>query len=495
MKKFYPVALFLSLCAMAHAQALFNNNGADIYVTDGGFMIVKTNSLYNNVSSGAGQINNQGTIVVEGYVKNDASITGSGDTIRLQGDWINNNAYTGSNSWVDMYGGNQLITGTAVTTFDNLNLGGGAVVKKQTIDAVTSGQLQLNDAELATDAYQMLVSNTNTGAITRNNGFVSSVGAGNLARATNSTGIYNFPTGSPSYNNPPSIFRPVDMTPASGGADIYGACLVKDDATNDGYNVNSLDNTLCKVNPNFYHRLYHSNGADATALTMYYSSGADGDWTDEAHWKNSVWNYLGAASTGSGMGMSTVTVNSVSDFNPEPFALARKKFALDAGPDVTITEGQSAQLTPSVGASSGSTITWTPDQDLSCADCEDPVASPTATTRYTIEVTDAGGCSVSDSLLVTVTNSGILIPTAFSPNGDGVNDIFHALNKNIVKIDLQVYNRWGEKVFETDDFTVGWDGTYKNDKQDMGVYVWECSYMLQGDKKTRFAKGNVTLIR
>jgi gliding motility-associated-like protein len=69
------------------------------------------------------------------------------------------------------------------------------------------------------------------------------------------------------------------------------------------------------------------------------------------------------------------------------------------------------------------------------------------------------------------------------------------LNKNLAQIDLVVFNRWGEKIYETTDWTVGWDGTYKGQKQDVGVYVWECSYRFIGESTIKTAKGNVTLIR
>ena len=116
-------------------------------------------------------------------------------------------------------------------------------------------------------------------------------------------------------------------------------------------------------------------------------------------------------------------------------------------------------------------------------------------TRYTLTVTDGAGCKISDSLTVNVTSTGLLIPTGFSPNGDGVNDVFHVLNKNLVKLDLAVFDRWGVKVYETTDWTVGWDGTFKGMKQEIGTYVWECSYQLIGESELKSAKGNVTLLR
>lgn len=496
MRKIYAL-LTASLFTTAIYAQLFNNNGADIYVTDGGFMIVKTNSLTNNLSGGNGVINNQGTIVVEGNITNNGNVVASGDTIRLNGNWINNGAYAGTNSWVDMYGGNQDIAGTAVTTFNNLNLGGGAVVKRQqSIDAITSGILALNDAELATDVNEMLVSNAATAAITRNAGFVSSVGAGSLARATNSAASYLFPTGSPSYLNAPSIFRPVDFTPAAASANTYGAALVKGDATADGYDVNTVDDLLCSVNPNFYHRLYQTAGSDAAALQMYFDPASDGNWTDQGHWDSpNRWNNVGTSSTGTGLGFSTVSVPGVSDFSPEPFALARRKFTVDAGPDVDLTLGESTTFNPTISTTDIASYAWTPNVALDCDDCEGPTANPQTTTQYTLLVIDNGGCEVSDSLTVRVTAPELLIPTAFSPNRDGVNDLFRVLNRDVEKFNLQIYNRWGEKVYETTDPLDGWDGMYKGMAQPLGVYTWSCDYRLSGQTKSTLAKGNLTLMK
>ena len=494
MRKFYPFIICIFIYSAGISQALFNNNGANIYVTNGGFMIVKTNSLQNAAS---GNINNQGTIVVEGNVTNNANIIGNGDTIDVEGDWINNSSYTyvGNSSWVFLDGSQtQNIGGTAVTTFDNLDLSVGAE-KFQQINAITAGLLNLNNSELATDVNQMLVTNPSTTAISWGTGYVSSLGVGNLSQVTNSTSNYVFPVGSPSYNNVPSIFRPIAFTPNSSNTDTLGVCLVKGNATADGYNTLAVDNILCMVNPNFYHRLYNGTGAAAADLTMYFNPSADGDWTDEAHWMNAEWNYIAPATAGSGLGFSTLTVPGISNFIPNPFALAVKKFPVIAGPSVIIQQGQTTTFNPTIGAPAGSTIEWTPNIDLTCNTCANPSANPQTTTEYTISVTDGAGCKISDSLDVTVVSTGILLPTAFSPNGDGENDVFHALNKNLLKIDLAVYDRWGVKVYETTDWTVGWDGTYKGMKQEMGVYVWECSYQFVGETELKSAKGNVTLLR
>ncbi len=489
--------LLLTCRAAVFGQLVITNNGAGIYVNDGAFIIVTDSA--NNAASGihnqSGLISNQGTIVVNGYIENDDSISGSGDTISLEGDWTNNNVYNTDNSWVDMFGGKQNIAGSAITTFNNLNIRGNQGLKLQGINAFTNGLLQLNDAELATGAYQMIVTNTDPAAISRNNGFVSSLNPGLLARTTNSSNAYLFPVGSPSYLNGPSIYRPVEMSPASSGNNVYGACLVKGNATIDGYDIDLFDTTLCRVDSNFYHLLYHSSGTDAVALAMFFNAGIDGDWTDIAHWKNNLWNDVPPPSSGSAAGFSTVTVPGVSDFAPNPFALASRKFTVTTGPAITITEGESATLSAVINRPGNPAISWSPDYLLSCDTCLNPVATPGQTTLYTIVVSDGAGCSATDSVLVNVVSTALLVPTGFSPNNDGVNDVFHVLNKNLLKVDLEVFDRWGNKLFESTNPNEGWDGTYKNARAQMDVYVWQCTYALEGDTKTRFAKGNVTLVR
>lgn len=473
------------------SQALFNNNGADMYVKDGGFMIVKTNSIQNT----SGLIDNQGTIVVEGFVQNDATISGLGDTIRLTGDWINNASYAGSSSWVEMNGGAQLLTGTQSTTFNNLALLGGNVVKTQTINQEVTGTLNLANAELATDAFEMLVSNTTPAAIQRNNGWVSSLGLGRLSRATNTTSAYLFPTGSPSSLGSP-LYRPIEMRPVVTASNVYGVRTIKGDATLDGFDVSLFDDSLCKVNPNFYHHLHHTQGTDAAAVTMFYSASTDGGWNAQANFRiNGLWNYTGAATLGSASGFSTVTVPNYNNFTDIQFALANKSFQIDAGPDVQVVAGETGQFIPVVSGVVSPSFSWTPPVFLECSDCPSPEVTPLETTLYTLSVTDAAGCSATDTVRAVVLPDVLLLPTAFSPNGDGVNDIFRPANKNLKKFNMQVYNRWGELVFETDSPKQGWDGTFKDKEQQLGVFVWKAEYQTNNMTKNRYESGNVTLVK
>ena len=100
-------------------------------------------------------------------------------------------------------------------------------------------------------------------------------------------------------------------------------------------------------------------------------------------------------------------------------------------------------------------------------------------------------------MLITVVPFNVMdIPTGFSPNGDGVNDVFHIvrhLNISHLK-EFIVYNRWGERVFSTDNITQGWDGTFNGQPQPLGVYTWlVVAVTKDGEEIVR--KGNVTLVR
>ena len=91
-------------------------------------------------------------------------------------------------------------------------------------------------------------------------------------------------------------------------------------------------------------------------------------------------------------------------------------------------------------------------------------------------------------------NSILFIPNIFSPNNDGSNDVLYVRGENIKELIFSIYNRWGEKVFETRDKENGWDGKYQNKNCEIGVYAYTANItFLNG--ATIFKKGNVTLVR
>ena len=165
---------------------------------------------------------------------------------------------------------------------------------------------------------------------------------------------------------------------------------------------------------------------------------------------------------------------------------------LDAGPDAVIQLGSSTQLQL---LTSGVSFNWSPSTGLSDPTSSSPLASPMNTTTYIVTTTDANGCISSDSVTVfVVTEPYFTFPNAFSPNGDGINDIFRSHYYQITTLDLKIFNRWGQLIFETDKPELGWDGTFKGVDQTIGVYVYEATGVTISGTQI-FKKGNVTLLR
>lgn len=126
-----------------------------------------------------------------------------------------------------------------------------------------------------------------------------------------------------------------------------------------------------------------------------------------------------------------------------------------------------------------------------------PTISPQNSGTYSVTVVDANNCTISSSIQVTFNscaNDALFIPTAFSPNGDGKNDLFRVFGSNVQDIDIEVYNRWGELVYSSQYFLGGWDGMYKGVKMPMGVYVYQVRGVFN-DGVVRNYKGSITLLR
>jgi hypothetical protein len=104
---------------------------------------------------------------------------------------------------------------------------------------------------------------------------------------------------------------------------------------------------------------------------------------------------------------------------------------------------------------------WTPSTGLSSATVLAPTASPATTTTYALVVTTPLGCTATDNVLITVVPYCIKPMEAFTPNGDGINDLWLITNGNCLSnAKAQVFNRYGNKVFESSDYKNSWDGTY-----------------------------------
>ncbi|HEY0272456.1 MAG TPA: gliding motility-associated C-terminal domain-containing protein, partial [Chitinophaga sp.] len=165
-----------------------------------------------------------------------------------------------------------------------------------------------------------------------------------------------------------------------------------------------------------------------------------------------------------------------------------------AGNDTIIVLGQAFQL-HGVGTG-GYRYTWTPPDMLTNPDIADPITNSTRDITYTLTVYTREGCMDQDDINVRFMNGpDIYVPNAFSPNGDGKNDIFRPLPVGILHIQyFSIYDRWGNEMFSTNEYMKGWDGTFHGQAANMGTYVWMVRGLDQNNKVV-MEKGTVTLVR
>lgn len=167
----------------------------------------------------------------------------------------------------------------------------------------------------------------------------------------------------------------------------------------------------------------------------------------------------------------------------------------DAGPsDTSVVLGQPLQL----GASGGTRYLWTPSTWLNDPNINNPISLPQNNIRYQVRVSDDNGCVGYDNINVHVffIQPGFYVPSAFSPNGDGKNDIFRPILVGMKSLDdFRVFNRWGQLVYQgSGNEGNGWDGTFGGRAQDAASYVWYAQGTDYLNKTVR-KKGYVVLVR
>lgn len=164
-------------------------------------------------------------------------------------------------------------------------------------------------------------------------------------------------------------------------------------------------------------------------------------------------------------------------------------------PDSTgIVQGETVGLTAVVsGGTEPYSYAWSPSVFLNCNDCQNVTASPDSTSTFVVQVTDSNGCTNAGDALITVIPSFLIeVPSGFSPNGDGFNDLLRPLSSEAIDYDLKVWNRWGELVYEG---ATGWDGTYKGEEQPLATYVYMVRYTRLATGEIGQLQGGVTLVR
>ncbi|MBI9061804.1 MAG: PKD domain-containing protein [Marinilabiliaceae bacterium] len=163
--------------------------------------------------------------------------------------------------------------------------------------------------------------------------------------------------------------------------------------------------------------------------------------------------------------------------------------------DTTIIIGETVQM--DIQQADIQKYLWSPDQAISCIDCFNPQLNPVETTQYTVQVTDTAECfTVEFPFTVMVEKKYSLdVPSAFTPNGDGINDKIFVKGWGIKElINIQIYNSYGETVYQSNAIHESWDGTYKGASQPAGTFNYIVEVLTYENKRIS-KKGRIELIR
>ncbi len=170
------------------------------------------------------------------------------------------------------------------------------------------------------------------------------------------------------------------------------------------------------------------------------------------------------------------------------------KVGLFAGNDTTVIINRSIEY----NATGTQTYAWAPPIFLDNPNINNPTGFYTDTGRiqYIVSGISANGCPASDSITVFISDKEyIIVPNAFSPNGDGNNDVLKIIGAGYKQLNyFKIYNRWGEQVFETNNFLDGWDGTLRGTPQPISTYFWIIN-AVDVDNNSKNFRGDLTLIR
>lgn len=174
------------------------------------------------------------------------------------------------------------------------------------------------------------------------------------------------------------------------------------------------------------------------------------------------------------------------------------QITVNDAPNAVVSSDTIIQLGESIviNAQGGTNYFWSPPDGLSCTNCASPIANPSETTTYCVVVENDSGCTDTACTRITVNLecSELFIPNAFSPNGDGNNDELCVYGGCIETMQLLIFNRWGELVFETSDPDFCWDGHFKSKPLNNGVFVYRFNANMLDGRQVEL-KGNISLIK
>ena len=295
-------------------------------------------------------------------------------------------------------------------------------------------------------------------------------------------------------NDTSSDFEPVFVYPDSG---TYTVKLIANPGTPCADSIEKL----VRIYPTF-HAAFTDSGLLCPGLPLQFTDRSTGIINKVVDWR---WNFGDGDSSFAQNNTHTFThggtynVMLISENEKECIDTVVRQIIIEqfkpyAGNDTIIVKGEQIQF----AATGGNEYAWSPSSCLDDPDISNPIGTypDTGIYDYSVTVISSYGCTGYDTVRVWVVNqAAFYVPTGFSPNGDGKNDIFKPVAVGYRSLNFfRVFNRWGQEVYAGDSLEEGWDGTINHKKAELGTYFWEISYVDRFGKGG-FMKGDVTLVR
>lgn len=164
---------------------------------------------------------------------------------------------------------------------------------------------------------------------------------------------------------------------------------------------------------------------------------------------------------------------------------------VNAGPDIYAIQGDLIELT--ADPSGPGSFLWTPPDEVSCATCQSVVVTPNQNAIYAVFFTDQNGCTAQSQVHIFF-DPFFYVPNTFTPDGDMFNQYFRIIGGNYLEVEVSIYNRWGELIYEFTDLKDYWDGTYNYRPCQDGTYTWKITYTDYQNRK-EVLTGHVNLLR
>lgn len=177
------------------------------------------------------------------------------------------------------------------------------------------------------------------------------------------------------------------------------------------------------------------------------------------------------------------------------------KLTVELNKDTTLFLGQSYAIRPQTSITSNIYYEWSPTPFLSCLDCTNPTVTPNQDLTLNLKVSNENGCdAIAEQTIRVIQKRPIYIPSGFSPNGDGINDLFQIhIGQTIKKVQaLSIYNRWGQLIYQSESsanqHSLTWDGTYRGQSVESGTYLYIAEIEMD-DQTIELYKGDFFILK